>query len=49
MFKQKNNASFGSENFNFVVFIGYAVYVLFTKLKIYLRWNTMKKFHECKI
>lgn len=48
IFKENNNGSFGSENFNFIVFLGYLVFVLFSKFGVILNWKTMKKFHRCR-
>lgn len=50
IFKQNNNnGSFGSEHFNFVVFLGYSIYNIFAEFGIYLKWKTMKKYHDCRI
>lgn len=49
IFKQNHGGSFGSQNFNFVVFIGYLFFNLFTKFSVVLNWKTMKKFHTCRM
>ncbi len=48
LFKQNSGGSFGSENFNFILFLGYLIYLLFTKFNIYLNWKTMRKYHQCR-
>ena len=48
IFKENNNGSFGSENFNFIVFLGYLFFILLTKFGIVLNWKSMKKFHRCR-
>ena len=49
IFKQNNGGSFGSENFNFVVFMGYLVFVIVSKFGIILNWKTMKRYHKCRM
>lgn len=48
IFKQNNGGSFGSENFNFVVFIGYLFFVFLDKFGVTLNWKTMKRYHKCR-
>ena len=48
IFKSNNGGSFGAENFNFIVFIGYSVFNMVSKFGIILNWKTMKKFHKCR-
>lgn len=48
IFKQNNGGSFGSENFNFIVFLGYLIFVCFEKFGIILNWKNMKKYHQCR-
>ena len=48
IFKQKNGGSFGSHNFNFIVFLGYLFFVFMMKFGIILNWNSMKKYHSCR-
>ena len=49
VFKQNSNGSFGSEHFNFIVFLGYGLYNVLTMFGIHLKWFTMRKYHECRI
>ena len=48
IFKENNGGSFGSEHFNFIVFLGYSIFNMFTKFGIILNWKTMKKYHRCR-
>jgi hypothetical protein len=48
IFKQNNGGSFGSENFNFIVFIGYLIFMFFSKVGLMLNWTTMRKYHQCR-
>ena len=48
IFKQNNGGSFGSHNFNFIVFLGYLFFVFMTKFGVVLNWDSMKKYHQCR-
>ena len=48
IFKQNNNSSFGSQNFNFIVFFGYVAFNILTKFNRVLEWKVMKNFHNCR-
>lgn len=48
IFKQNNGGSFGSENFNFIVFLGYLIFIFFSKFGVILNWKNMKKYHQCR-
>ena len=45
MFEKEHHGSFGSKNFNFIVFMGYLVFNAFTKFNTFLSWEVMKKYH----
>lgn len=48
IFKQNNGGSFGSEHFNFIVFMGYVIYQILSRFGILKNWKTMKRYHECR-
>jgi hypothetical protein len=48
IFQQKGGGSFGSQNFNFIVFIGYLFFLLLDKFGITLNWKTMRRYHQCR-
>lgn len=49
IFKETDNGGFGSENFNFVVFLGYMVFNMLATVGLMLNWKTMKKYHRCRM
>jgi hypothetical protein len=48
-FSQENMGSYGSEHFNFVVFLGYGFFQILKMFGCSLEWKTMKRFHECRM
>jgi hypothetical protein len=49
IYKQNNNGSFGSEDFNFIVYLGYGFFNILTMVGITLNWKAMKKYHKCRL
>ena len=48
IFKQDSKCSYGSEHFNFIVYMGYAVFYILKLFGVTLNWKSMKKYYECQ-
>jgi ABC-type multidrug transport system permease subunit len=49
IFKQNQNGSYGSEDFNFIVYLGYGIFNVLAKFGIIVNWKAMKKYHKCRL